>query len=165
MAELVRGKFELTWGNNTLADIEEISVDYEQSSEDYSTVQHNTYEVDGAIKATISLTLLASDIPSLAAVLPQHFVAVGEELSTGETVDSSVGAIDIVPNCEDGTIYNDLEITSCDNPGQTMRLVNARTKLESIENDAMIRKVVVKFVGESGQGVAPIQFFLSGGIS
>jgi len=165
MADLVIGRFDLSWGNNTLADIEEIEVEYEQESEDYSTVQHATYEVDGPIKATVSLTLLSTDIASLAAVLPQHFVAQGEDLSTGETVDSSVGAIDIVPNCEDGTVFNDLEIESCGNPGQVLRLVNARTKLDSIENDAMLRKVVVKFVGESPQGVAPIQFFLQGGIS
>lgn len=164
MAQLVTGKFTLTWGNNTLEDIEEIEVGYEQASEDYSTVQHYTYEVDGAIKATVNLTLLATDIPSLAAVLPQYFVANGETMSTGETVDSSVGAIDVVPTCA-GTTYNDLEIVSCDTPGQVLRLVNARTKIESIENDAMIRKVIVKFVGEAPEGQAPIQFFLSGGIS
>lgn len=161
---LVKGKFDLTWGSNTLADIEEIDVAYEQASEDYSTVQHYTYEVDGAIKATVLLTLLSTDIPSLAAVLPQYYVAAGEELSTGETVDSSVGAIDVVPNCDAG-VYNDLEITSCDNPGQVLRLVNARTKIDSISNDAMIRKFVIKFVGEAPQGQAPIQVFLNGGIS
>lgn len=161
---LVTGKFDLTWGNNTLADIEEIAVEYEQASEDYSTVQHYTYEVDGAIKATISLTLLASDIPALAAVLPQYFVANGEQMSTGETVDSSVGAIDVIQNC-DGAIYNDLEIASCNNPAQVLRLVNARTKIDSIENDAMIRKYVIKFVGEAPQGQAPIQEFMQGSIS
>jgi len=165
MADLVRGSFNLTWGNNTLEDIEEITVDYAQESEDFSTVQHSTYEVDGPIKATVSLVLLASDIPSLAAVLPQFFVANSGTLSTGETVDSSVGAIDVVPNCEEGNTYNDLEIVSCGNPGQVMRLVNARTKIDSIENSAMLRKYTIKFVGESPDGVAPIQEFMAGSIS
>lgn len=164
MAELVTGKFDLTWGNNTLTDIEEIAIDYEQASEDFSTVQHYTYEVDGAIKATVTLTLLASDIPSLAAVLPQYFVAENGTLSTGESVDTSVGAIDVVSNCDEST-FNDLEIVSCNNPGQVLRLVNCRTKIDSITNDAMIRKVLVKFVGQAPQGQAPIQFFMQGGIS
>jgi len=161
---LVKGSFALTWGSNTLEDIEEIEIGYEQSSDEFTTVQHSTYEVDGPIKASVTLTLLASDVASLAAILPDHYVAQGSTMSTGETVDSSVGAIDIVASCDQST-YNDLEIESCDNPGQVLRLVNARTKLDSVENDAVLRKVKVKFVGESGQGVAPVQFFISGGIS
>jgi hypothetical protein len=161
---LVKGPFELTWGANTLTDIEEIEVSYEPASEDYTTVQHSTYEVDGPVKAGVTLTLLGTDIASLAAVLPQHFVAQGGTMSTGETVDSSVGAIDVVPTCDD-TVNNDLEILSCGVDGQVLRLVNARTRIESIENDATLRKVMVKFIGESAGGVAPVQFFVTGGIS
>lgn len=40
---LVRGPFNITWGGNTLLNVEEISVDYEQDSEDYSTVQHQNF--------------------------------------------------------------------------------------------------------------------------
>lgn len=164
MADIVKGPFDVTWGANTLADVEEVEIDYEQESEDYTTLAHRTYEVDGPIKVSASIVLLSSDIPSLGAVLPQMFVAQGGTMSTGEEVDSSVGAIDVVANCESNT-YNDLEIESCGNPGQVLRLVNTRTKIDSIEQDAMVRKYTIKFVGESPQGQAPVQEFLRGGIS
>lgn len=53
---LVKGPFDISWGGNTLANIEEIDVDYDQDSEEYTTVQHNTYEVDGPIKAAVTIT-------------------------------------------------------------------------------------------------------------
>ena len=65
---LVRGPFDIAWGGNTLVNIEEIEVEYEQDSEDYTTVQHQTFELDGPIKSTVTLTLLASDVPALSVV-------------------------------------------------------------------------------------------------
>lgn len=163
---LVKGPWELKWGNNTLLDIEEISVDYEQDSEDYTTVQHQTYQIDGAIKASVSLTLLASDISALAVVLPQYHVANGEILSTGETVSDANGAIDVVAqNCGESVTYGNLDIISCANPGQVYRLVNARTKLEGVEFDDKVRKVTVQFIGESASDEASIQFFTEGTIA
>lgn len=163
---LVRGPFNITWGGNTLLNIEEISVDYEQDSEDYSTVQHQTYQVDGPIKSSVTLTLLASDVPALAVVLPQYHVANGGTLSTGETVSEANGAIDIkAAQCGTNPVYNDLDIISCANPGHVFRLVSARTKLDSIEFDDKIRKIMVQFVGEPAQGEGNIQFFKSGTIA
>jgi hypothetical protein len=164
MAKLVRGPFTVDWGSNTLTDVEEVSIEYEQDSEEYSTIQQRTYQVDGAIKVSATITLLASDIPALAAVLPQYYIEDGSVLSTGETIDSSVGAIDVLARCG-GDVYNDLTIKSCGNPSQVLRLVNCRTKIDSIENDKTIRKVLVKFIGESEQGEAPVQFFEEGAIS
>ena len=163
---LVRGPFNITWGGNTLLNVEEISVDYEQDSEDYSTVQHQTYQVDGPIKASVTLTLLASDVPALAVVLPQYHVANGGTLSTGEKVSEANGAIDIkAAQCGTTPVYNDLDIVSCANPGHVFRLVNARTKLDSIEFDDKLRKVVVQFVGEPGSGEGNIQFFKNGTVA
>jgi hypothetical protein len=163
---LVRGPFNITWGGNTLTNIEEISVEYEQDSEDYTTVQHQTYQVDGPIKATVTLTLLASDVAALAAVLPQYHVANGGIMSTGETVNEANGAIDVVAlDCGDNPVYNNLDVISCANPGQVFRLVNARTKLDSIEFDDKLRKVMVQFVGEPAQSDGNVQFFKSGTIN
>lgn len=163
---LVRGPFDITWGGNTLASIEEIEVEYEQDSEDYTTVQHQTFQLDGPIKATASLTLLASDIAALSTVLPQYHVANGGVMSTGETVNNADGAIDVLAlDCDEEPVYNDLDISSCANPGQVFRLVNARTKLDSIEFDDKIRKVVVQFVGEPAQGDGNVQFFKEGTIN
>lgn len=166
MGQLVRGPFDLVWGGNTLRDVEEIEVEYEQDSEEYTTVQHNTYEIDGAIKASVTLTFLATDVSALAVVLPQHHVSNGGVMSTGETVNNADGAIDVVAlDCDSSTVYNKLDIISCANPGQVTRLVNARTKLDSIEFDDKIRKIKVKFIGEPASGDGSIQFFREGTIN
>lgn len=157
---LVRGPFDLTWRGNTLANIEEISVDYSQDSADYSTVQHQTFELDGPIKASVTLTLLASDVPALALVLPQYHVANGGTLSTGERVSEANGAIDVKAlDCDEATLYGDLDINACGSQSSVFRLVNARTKLDGIEFDDKVRKVTIKFIGEPASSEATVQFF------
>jgi hypothetical protein len=166
MAQLVRGPWDITWGGNTLTNIEEIEVEYERDSEDYTTVQHQTYELDGPIKSAVTLTFLASDVPALAAALPQFHVANGEIMSTGETVNNADGAIDVAAaSCDESPVYHDLDIVGCANPGQVFRLVNARSVLDSIEFDDKIRKVMVKFIGEPATGEANVQFFKEGTIN
>lgn len=163
---LIKGPFTLTWGNNTIEDVEEISVDHSISSDEFETIQGKTYEIDGAYKVSATITLLGSDIPSLAAILPQHFKANGEVLSTGETVSDADGAIDVVPGaCDESVTYNDLDIKSCASTSNVARIVNARTKIEGIEFDGKVQKVMVKFVGESGTDEASIQFFKDGTIA
>jgi len=160
---LIKGPFNIKWGANTILDVEEISVEHSISSDEYETVQGNNYEVDGSYKASVTLTLLGSDLPALAAVLPQHFVANGEVLSTGETVTNAEGAMDIVPG-DCGSTHNDLDIMSCATPANVFRLVNARSKIDSIDIDGKIQKVMVKFVGEPAADEATIQFFKEGTI-
>lgn len=164
---LVRGPFDLQWGENTLTDVSEISVDYSQDSNDYTTVDNRSYTVDGAINASASLTFLASDVAALAAVLPQYHVANGGNLSSGELVTDEDGAIDVVAaSCDTSPVYNDLDIISCGNPGQVFRLKNARTKIDSMEiADNAVRTVTVMFLGEPDQGIGAIQFFTEGTIS
>lgn len=157
---LVKGPFDLVWRGNTLANIEEITVDYSPDSEDYTTVQHQIFELDGPIKASVTLTLLASDVAALSLVLPQYHVANGGVLSTGETVTEANGAIDVKAlDCDDATVYGDLDINACGNQSSVFRLVNARTRLESIEFDDKVRKVMIKFIGEPASTEATVQFF------
>ncbi len=161
---LVKGPWTLEWGINPILQVEEVEIDFSVDSEDYTTVQHQTYELDGSVKASVMLTLLATDIAALAVVLPQFHVANGGVMSSGETVTSVGGAIDYAANC-DALTYNDLDITSCADPGQVLRIKNARTKIDSISFDDKVRKVVVKFVGEAEPGDGTIQFFANGGLS
>jgi len=167
MANLVKGNFEIKWGANELFDISEISLDFEQNSNDYETVQGQTYTIEGAIKASVSLTLLKSDVESLAVVLPQYYVANGSQLSSGETVTDAAGAIDVkAASCDTAPTYNDLDVISCGDPGDVFRLKNARTIIDSMEfADNAVRTVTVKFVGEPEAGVANIQFFKEGTLS
>lgn len=166
MSNLVKGNFEIKWGANSLLDISEISTDYSQNSNDYETVQGATYTVEGAIKASVTLTLLKSDVASLAVVLPQYFVANGETLSTGETVNSTDGAIDVkAAACDAAPIYNDLDVISCGEPGDVFRLKNARTVIDSLDfADNSVRTIGIKFVGEPVSGTANIQFFKEGAL-
>ena len=164
---LVRGPFDIRWGNNTLLDISEISLEYDQDSNDYTTVDNRKYTIDGAITSTVTLTLLKSDVASLAAVLPQYHVANGQQLSSGETVTSTDGAIDVVAaSCESDPVYDDLDIISCGANGEVFRLKNARTKIDGMEfADNAVRTVSIMFVGEPDSGVANFQFFRENGIT
>lgn len=158
---LVKGPFDLKWGANTLVDVSEISLDYEQESSDYTTVDNRRYTIDGAINASVTLTFLGSDVAALAAVLPQYHVPAGGQLSSGETVSGTEGAIDVVAaSCDGDPVYNDLNIISCGTNGQVFRLKNARTKIDSMEfADNAVRTVTVAFIGEPDAGVGNIQFF------
>lgn len=163
---LIRGPFSLKWGDNVITDVEEIDVEHEIDSEDYDTLQGRRLQLDGVYFVSAIVTLLASDIPALAALLPQHFVENGGVLSTGETVSNAQGAVDLVPGgCDESIVYNNLDIISCGNPAQVTRLNNVRTKFEAIEVDNKLQKVMVKFIGEAPYGEATMQFFRQGTIA
>lgn len=165
MSNLVKGPFNLKWGDNVIADVEEIDVSHEIDSEDYETLQGRNIELDGSYKVSATITLLASDIPALAALLPQYYVPNGGVLSTGETVQQADGAIDVKPgSCDEETVYNNLDVISCESLAHVFRIVNARTKIEGIEFDNKVRKVMVKFVGEAAADEATVQFFREGTI-
>lgn len=161
-----KGPFTLKWGDNVIQDVEEIDFSLEVDSEDFSTVQGNTYTIDGAFKVSAELTILSTDIASLAAILPQYFVNNGEELSTGETVNNATGALDIkAAACDEEATYNNLDIISCGSPGQVTRIVNARSRIVDIEIDDKIQKVIVGFFGEPESGEAVAQMFNQGTIN
>jgi hypothetical protein len=162
---IIKGPFSIKWGQNTIEDIEDISIEHSIDSEDFQTIQGKTIELDGAYKVTATITLLASDIPVLAVLLPQHFVAMGSVLSTGETVTNAAGAIDIkAAECDEAVIDNDLDIISCADTARVLRLVECRTKIESVEIDSKVQKVIIKFVGNASVNEATMQFFMEGGI-
>lgn len=158
---LVRGPFDIKWGANTLVDVSEISLDYSQDSNDYTTMDNRRYTIDGAISASVTLTFLKSDVEALATVLPQYHVAAGGTLSSGETVSGPAGAIDVVAaSCDTDPVYNDLNVISCGTNGEVFRLKNARTKIDSIDfADNAVRTVGVVFIGEPEVGDGAIQFF------
>jgi hypothetical protein len=154
---IVRGPFSLTWGDNTLDDIESIDINYQTNSEIYAANSGLVYQIDKSMQANVTLTLLANDIASLAVVLPQYYVAQGGELGDGSFVSDSRGAIDIrADDCDTEPIYNDLIVTSCGNPSESFKLLSARTIIEGFEI-GKIRKIVVKFIGEPDAGKSLIQ--------
>lgn len=161
---LVKGPFSIKWGNNAIVDVSEIGFNYEVTTNDYSTVGGNTYQVEGAITASVELTLLASDVDALRTLLPQYYVPKGDKLSTGQTVTADEGAIDIVAaSCDTSNTNYNLDIVSC--TGEVTRLVNARTSLSSQEfADNAVRTVTITFIGEPAEGEGIVQFFINGGI-
>lgn len=155
---LVKGPFSIKWGENPILDVSEIGFNYDVATNDYETVDGRTYTIDGAITASIDLTLLASDVEALSTILPQYYVAEGQTMSTGETAPEG-GAIDIVAaQCDTTNTNYDLDIISCN--GEVTRLVNARTSLSTVDiADNALRTVTITFRGEPEQGEGIIQFF------
>jgi hypothetical protein len=83
----------------------------------------------------------------------------GGTLSTGETVTQTQGAIDITAaSCTTSDVYNQLDIYACGTNAQVMRLVNARTQVDSIDIGDGLRTVAVLFIGEPQSGDAVVQF-------
>lgn len=156
---LVKGPFNFKWGANQLNNISEISVDYAVDTSDTTTLDGNKYTTQTGMSATVTLTLLDNDIASLATVLPQYYVPMGGTLSTGETVAQPQGAIDITAaSCTTSGVYNPLDIYACGTNSQVMRLVRARTQIDSVDIADGLRTVAVMFVGEPQSGDAVVQF-------
>jgi len=163
MAGLVKGPFVVKWGANTLTNVQDYSFDYSVDSNDYTTLDGRKTTLEGAVSASVSVQLLRSDIASLAVVLPQYFIAQGATMSTGETVSDAGGAIDIIAaSCNTTPVYNHLDIISCGSNATVLRLVNARTVIDSIDlQDSTVLTFTVKFVGEPAAGTGSVQVFSS----
>jgi len=156
---LVKGPFNFKWGANQVNNVSDISVDYSVDTSDTSTLDGNKFTVQTGMSATVTLTLLENDIASLATLLPQYYVAMGDQLSTGETVTSPYGAIDVTAaSCTTSDIYNQLDIYACGTNAQVLRLVHARTQIDSVDISDGLRTVAVVFIGEPAGGDAVIQF-------
>lgn len=156
---LVKGPFNFKWGNNTIRNVSDISVDYSVDTSDTSTLDGNKYTVQTGMSATVTLTLLENDIASLATLLPQFYVPVGGHLSTGETVGFSGGAIDVTAaSCTASDVYNQLDIYACGTNAQVLRLVRARTQIDSVDVSDGLRTVAVQFIGEPTGTQGVIQF-------
>lgn len=156
---LVKGPFRFKWGANEVNNVSDISVDYSVDSSDTSTLDGNKYTVETGMSATVTLTLLDNDIASLAMLLPQFYVPTGQTLSTGQTVTSTTGAIDVTAaSCTTSTVYNQLDIYACGTNAQVLRLVNCRTQVDSVDISDGLRTVAVKFIGEPASGDGVIQF-------
>lgn len=163
MAGLVKGPFVVKWGANTLSNVQDYSFDYSVDSNDYTTLDGRKTTLEGAISAHVSIQLLKSDVASLAVVLPQYFIAQGATMSTGETVAGASGAIDIVAaSCNTTPVYNNLDIISCGSNATVVRLVNARTVIDSVDlQDSTVLTFTIKFVGQPVSGSAAVQVFES----
>lgn len=157
---ILRGPFSIRFGANPILDVSEIGFNYEVATNDYQTVQGDTYHTEGAIDVTVDLTLLASDVEALSTLIPQYYVAKGGTLSTGETVTADEGAIDVVAaSCDTSDTSYDLDITSCN--GVTIRIKNARTRLSTfnLENNDIIT-TQISFIGQAN-GKAIMQILMA----
>lgn len=156
---LVKGPFRFKWGANEINNVSDISVDYSVDTSDTTTLDGNKYIVQTGMSATVTLTLLENDIASLAMLLPQYYVAQGETLSTGQTVMQAQGAIDVTAaSCDTAEVHNQLDIYACGTNAQVLRLVRARTQVDSVDLGDGLRTVAIQFIGEPAAGDAVIQF-------
>lgn len=163
---LVKGPFNLTWGSNTLTDVESVDLSFDQESNDYTTVDGRTITLKGAISASATITLLASDAATLAPILPQFARIAGATMSTGETVAQDKVAIDVLAgDCTSESDKYDLDIVSCGNPGEVLRIKNCSTSLSGMDlENNQVRTVEITFTGEPEQGMAAVQAFEKGAL-
>lgn len=156
----VTSPFTIKWGDNTIVGVGNVDVTYTINDQSYNTFDNRVFRIDGAREAMAQVTILDTDVASLAALLPQNFVDNGEVMSTGETVSEANGAMDFVSaDCGASTVYNDFDIVGCGNPGEVVRLVNARSRFSGVELDGTVRKVLIDFIAEPASGEAAVQMF------
>lgn len=161
---LVKGSFRFKWGANELHNISELDFSYDPEENDTSTLDGNKYTVQTGLSASVTLTLLDNDVASLATILPQYHVKKGGKLSTGETVTSDQGVVDVAAaSCSTTQTYNNLDIWSCGpaEDSQVVRIVRARTQVDSVDIGDGLRTVAIKFIGEPQPGQAAVQFLCS----
>jgi len=163
---IVKGPFNLKWGNNVLVDVESVDLSFEQESNDYTTVDGRKFTIKGAISASATITLLASDAATLAPIVPQFARAAGATMSSGETVAEGKVAIDVLAgDCTSESSKYDLDIESCGNPGEVLRLKSCSTSISSMDlENNQVRTVEITFTGEPAQGIAAIQAFEKGAL-
>lgn len=150
---LVKGPFNFKWGTQQLNNVSEISVDYTVDSSDTTTLDGNRFSVQTGMGMSVTLTLLENDVASLATILPQYY-------------DSGSGMIDVAAaSCDTTEVYDDLEITACGTNAQVLRLINARTQIDSIDIGDGLRTVAVMFVGEPTGGQSVVQFDVTPAVS
>lgn len=151
---LKKGPFTVKWGTNVIKDVEEIAFDYTVNSSDLDTVQGVSYNVRGTIQASVTLTLLSTDIQSLAALLPQYFVPMGGTLANGVVVTNTDGAVDIVAaECASTQVANDLIIEDCTGTDDgRLTLWATTTDVDTIDFADNVRKVSIIFRGTAPNG-------------
>lgn len=160
---LVKGPFNLKWGEDTILDVESIDIEFDLEAETYTSNRGVTYELDRSVKVAVTLTLLATDIAALNIVLPQNHIPQGADLNPGESIADEEGAFQfLMPAFDDEIVYNNLEITPCSDNPQVLRIRDARSRLDGIENDGKVQKVRVKFLGEAKADRAAVQMFRTG---
>lgn len=163
---LVKGPFNLKWGNNVLTDVESVDLSFEQESNDYTTVDGRKFTIKGAISASATITLLSSDAASLAPILPQFAKSANQTMSSGETVATGKVALDVLAgDCTAEADKYDLDIESCGNPGEVLRLKACSTSISSMDlENNQVRTVEITFTGEPAQGIAAVQSFEKGAL-
>lgn len=163
---LVKGPFTLKWGENVLEDVESVDLSFEQESNDYTTVDGRTITLKGAISASATITLLGSDAIALSRVVPQFAKAAGATMTSGETVAADMVAIDVYAGgCDVTADAYDLDIVSCGNPGEVLRLKACSTSISGMDlENNQVRTVEITFTGEPKQGIAAVQAFTQGAL-
>ena len=153
-----------------MVQVGEFTLNYDQATNDYETLDGQTFTIEGAITVSADVQFLASDVAALRVFLPQYYVAPGEKLSTGETVSAesgSEGAIDIVAaQCDTTDTTYPLIVTSCN--GEVLRIPNCKTSISSVDLDNnVLRTVTLTFRGvpaydEDGKPAGSLQFYQEG---
>ena len=156
---IVKGPFNLIWGKNVLTDVESVDLSFETEGNDYTTMDGRSFSLQRAISASATISILASDAASLAPIIPQFAKMSGATMSSGEIVEYGAVAIDMLADsCEVSEDKYDLDIISCSDPTQVLRLKSCTTSVSGVtfENN-QARVIEITFTGEPDQRIAAYQ--------
>lgn len=156
---IIKGPFNLVWGKNMLTDVESVDLSFETEGNDYNTMDGRSFSLQRAISASATISILASDAASLAPIIPQFAKLAGSTMSSGEIVEDGAVAIDIfADNCEVSEDKYDLDIISCNDPSQVLRLKSCATSVAGVnfENN-QARVIEITFTGEPDHKIAAYQ--------
>ena len=155
---MFKGPFTARFGAVSITDILDYSPSVDVTTNDYTTIDGRTLTPQAGINASVEVQLRNATVDAIAAVLPQYWVESGDQLSTGQTVENTDGAIDVVAAaCAEEDITHDLDLLDC--TGQlALRLVRAKASLTNLEiQDSNLLTATITFNGQPAQGEAVLQ--------
>ena len=157
MAEKNIGPYKVRFGSIEFEDVTEISWDYSADNNEQTMIDGRTKTIPTTTKASVSLTLYATDIQTLSLVFPQFAVPAGGTMSTGEKATTPAFDARAMSACGAVALEDDLEIIGCK---LTTRLVNARATISSISyEDNVTQNIELTFTGQPSAGEAVFQMF------
>lgn len=155
---VIKGPFNLVWGKNMLTDVESVDLNFEMEGNDYNTMDGRSFSLQRAISASATISLLASDAVSLAPIIPQFAKLAGSTMTSGEVVEDGTVAIDMFSNCEASEDKYDLDIISCNDPSQVLRLKACSTSVAGVNfENSQTRVIEITFTGEPDSRIAAYQ--------
>lgn len=161
MAKDTLAPYDVTYGANTVKNITELTVNMDRERETVPYLDGGMGRFNGNWDVSVDITVAKDDVDVLAALVPQYHVAENEKMSTGETVTSENGAIDVnTADCDTDEVVQHLEIKACN--GRVLRIVDASSDISTSTLNENYGTTTITFFGRAEGGRGAVQYFTAG---